>query len=341
MLIKCQALAQQLKRGLAPLYLLTGQDLYQLEQSAQAIKDCLRSQREVDSQKISLQSSEDWQTLAEAANSYALFAEFSLIDCQFEKKSFDNTAKQWLGDYLQKPNPQTLILLRAYEVPSKNLQWLADHPAAVIVSAYPLDRGSLLQWIKTRLQQAGLEFETRLAELILMHNEGNHLACAQSIEKIIISTGSNKRIETEAALAHLSDQSQFQLYELSEACLNGHAGKALQICRHLLVNRNELPLVLWSLSQEIRLICQLFFCQQRGQSFAAAAKELKIWQQKTRSYQLAMARLSASQCQNLLSRCSDIDQQFKTGQAAQAIESIEQLVISLATGALIHDYQLS
>ena len=87
MQIKQQALAQQLKNKIAPLYVIIGQDNYLIEDALIAIKTAVKKSNEFDEKILSIQSTEDWITFTEEANSYSLFSETVLLNVFFDKKN--------------------------------------------------------------------------------------------------------------------------------------------------------------------------------------------------------------------------------------------------------------
>ncbi|WP_232220545.1 hypothetical protein [Legionella tunisiensis] len=95
----------------------------------------------------------DWEQLSEEANSYSLFAHNVLIDVRYEKKTLDPAGKEFLSNYIQNMNPRCLLLVRAPNLPLKQLQWLTPHNNAHIVQVFPFGNSEMLYWIKQRLQE--------------------------------------------------------------------------------------------------------------------------------------------------------------------------------------------
>ena len=329
MIIKHQDLPFSLRKKLYALYILTGQDPYLLNDAALLIKKAWRQQGESDEQIIQLEQPADWNTLQEEANSYCLFSQFLLLDARFDKKSIDVSSKKVLQDYLLNINPRTLILLRAPNVPSKQLQFIANNEHTVLVQAYALSHVALQRWVATQLTGKQFRYDSSIPALICQYTQGNMLACAQLIEKLTLIHAENENLTTAMVTEQLSDQCHYQLYELADACLNAQTDKAIHLLRQAHDNKTEASLILWLLSQEIRLLIQLSHLRQQSIPFLTACNQLKIWPQRAKAYELALNRLPITQLYQLLSTGQQLDEQIKSNQTVSIWHGLERLAMGL------------
>ncbi|MFA6303561.1 MAG: DNA polymerase III subunit delta [Legionella sp.] len=324
MQIKPQALAQYMKREPLPLYVLIGQDPYLLDESFRTIKSSLKSAKDCDEAQITIQTADDWKSLNENADSYSLFAPFTLINAIYDKKTLDAAGKKALNQYLDSDNSRCFVILRAANLPAKQIQWLSSHEKALILVIYPLNTDAMKQWIATQLQQASFTYEAGIPDLIHQFTQGNMLACAQIIEKLSLSNAPNSKITPQEVLEHASNQCSQSLYELVDACLLGQAAKAIQILRQTANDKTEATLVLWMLTQELRTLLQLL----------NSNAHIKIWPQRASMYQLCLKRFNASNLQALISYCKSIDEAIKSGGHLQIWNALECLALSLCLGQL-------
>ncbi|WP_298626084.1 DNA polymerase III subunit delta [uncultured Legionella sp.] len=332
MQIKQQALTHQIQKNIAPLYVLVGQDNYLIEESLNTIKAFIKSKYECDEKMISIQSVEDWNTVYEESNSYSLFSETTLLNIFYDKKTIDASGKKMLTTYLNAVNSRCFIIIRAPNVPAKQLLWLSNNNQALVVVAYPLSADAMKNWICSRFKFYSLNTSTEVNELIYQYTQGNMLACAQVIEKIALSNSPGSIISKELALEHLFNQSDYSLFELVDACLLGHADKAIQIVRQASSNKSEATLVLWMLTQETRILIQLLYLIQQKIDFKTACSQLKIWPQKANMYQIAIKRFNNTLLQQALLYCKCIDEQIKSSLNSQVWNSLEKLALSLSLG---------
>lgn len=334
MQIKQQMLAQQIQKKIAPLYVLTGQEHYLLEDGLNTIKSVIKKSFDCDEKIITINAAEDWNILLEEANSYSLFSDIVLLNIVYDKKTIDAAGKKILTKYLSAINSRCYIIIRAPNLPAKQLQWLYNQEQVVVVIAYPLNAEAMKQWIVNQFKKYAFSFEPQIPDLIYQYTQGNMLACAQVIEKIALSNMANSKINSQQALEHLSDQCAHSLYELSDACLLGQADKAIHILRQAADNKTEATLVLWMLTQEVRILLQLSFRQQQNIDFKTACSQLKIWPQRINFYQSGVRRLNTSILEQLLHYCKFIDEQIKSNLNTQVWNALEKLSLSLCIGAV-------
>lgn len=333
MLIKHQALAMQLKKRLAPVYILAGPDAWLLEDAARQIKNASKQFADYDEKKMHLQTADDWQFLLEEANTYALFAENTLLDASYDKKTLDAPAKTALASYLKAINSRCLILIRAPELTGKQLQGYTATEDAVIVLASPLDSGAMRQWIIKKLEDHHLSYDPQVPAMIQQHTEGNMLACAQVIEKIGLTATPGGSLTIDDLLLQLSNQSHYQLFDLTAACLQGDANKAITILRQARDTSLEATLVLWALSNEIRLLLQLRQKIHQKIAFNEACSQLNIWSSRCASYEKMLKRLAKTKLPELLSTCYSIDEQIKSGQKLKIWHNFEFIALTLCLGS--------
>jgi len=330
--IKFQALLPHLQKKMHAVYVLMGSDLYLLNEAVLQIKKAWYQRGESDEKIIQLHSTADWQLLEQEANSYSLFAENVLLDARLDKKTIDSVGKSTLSAYLQNTNPRCLIIIQANAVPLKQLQWLVNHEQVTVVQAAPLNEAAQKQWIASQLNQRSILYTPDVPILIHQYTQGNMLACAQVIEKLSLIHDETRALTMEEVKNQLIDQSEFQLYELADACLNANANKAIHLLRQACDNRTEPTLILWLLTQEIRLLIQLTHLLSQQVSFSAACTKLNIWSQRARSYEMTLKRLSKPDLYQLLRDSKKIDELIKTTQSRQVWQLFEQIALALCLG---------
>jgi DNA polymerase III subunit delta len=333
MLIKQQALTSHLCHRLAALYVLFGQDHFLFNQAAELIKLAWQTatSNEAEETVLHINNPSDWALVDKEVHSYFLFANNLLIDMRYEKKTLDTIGKKFLTDYLQHIDSSRLLLLRAANLPQKQLQWLINHESVAVVQANPLSGLAMQNWIVEQLQKKAMRFSQQIPILIHQYTQGNMLACAQIIEKLELIGGENTELTIEIVKEQLVDQCDYQLFELADACLSYNPDKAIQLLRHAYSSKVEPTLILWLLAQEIRLLVQLIELtkQPRSLSFNTALSQLKIWPQRAKLYQSALKKIELSTLLQLLQFCKTIDERIKSMQNNQIWHALEQIALSL------------
>lgn len=337
MLIKQQALTGHLRQKLAAVYVLFGQDPFLLNQAAENIKAAwqIKSNSESDQQVVHINSPADWNLVDQQANSYSLFSSSLLLDIRYDKKTLEVAATNFLSHYLDNINPDCLILLRMPNLPQKQLQLILNHPLACAVQVSTLNNQAMQHWINEQLQSRAMTFEPGVPALIQQYTQGNMLACAQVIEKLDLVINEQRKLSITEVKEQLVDQCDYQLFELAEACLEANSAKVIQLLRHAADTKAEPILVLWILTQELRLLIQLAEQSQDGIPFNTACSQLKIWPQRARLYQSSLKNKSVKDLLVLLSFCQRLDERIKSSSGNQIWHALEQVALSLCLNKLV------
>ena len=338
MIIKYPMLTAALKKRCAPMYIISGQEPYLVQQAVSQIKHAWQHHTQQDTEEtiLTLQQATDWANSFEEANSYALFTTHRLLDLRFEKKSLDADSKKRIQAYLEHPNLRCLLMIQAPLLAAKTLQTLAQHENLVHVTITALNAQGLKQFIGDALKKHGMSYEPQVPELIFRYNQNNLLACHQIIEQLALIHQPPKPITCPIVMDYLRDQGDFSIYELGDALLAGQTAQAIRMLRQIIQSQQEPTLILWVLAQEIRKLIQLHHLSQQAIPFHAACQQLNIWSQKIENYQKSYQRLSLKTLFSLLQQCQSIDEQLKSNRQSTLWHTIERLCLSLAENTSTH-----
>ncbi|MGQ3891420.1 DNA polymerase III subunit delta [Legionella sp. CNM-4043-24] len=337
MLIKQNGFNLRLNKTLPSVFLLIGQEPLQLDNLAVLIKKTWSQQSGADVEQsiIHIHNASDWQRVAEEANSYSLFSNTVLLDVRFDKKTLDASGKAMLEHYLKSPNSRCLILIRAPDLPVKQVSNLASHDSVHVMSIGTPSPTEIRQWISSRLNAMGAQVDPGIPALIQQYNEGNLLACSQLLDKLAILIEPGTALTAETVKEQLINQCEYSLYELADACLTGDSVKTLLLLRQAAANKTEATLVLWLLTQETRLLMQLQpFAGQPG-TLRDKATQLKIWSSRQGLYLKAAGRCQPATLTNLLRLCNKLDSDIKTGHNRQVWNNFELIALTLCSGKQI------
>lgn len=311
-----------LKKSLTPIYILIGHDSYLLNEAVIALKKtwALSMPGNVEHKRIEL----NWDALMLEANSYCIFSDYISIDTTWEKKSFDAKAKSTLMNYANNPNYNRLVILRAPAVSPIQCNDFNTSKQITVISVQSLQPKAEIDWIKQQLDQQLFTYTNEIPKLIQIATQGNLQAAHQTIERLVLTCEPNAHLTNEIVKTQLLDERQYKLYEISQACLEGELSKALQLMKRAQQDQIEPTLLLWCLTQELRLLEKLL-C---GHSY----QSLKIPQFKAQLYQSARNRLSRNSILTLLQKSQHIDFNIKTGNHKLVYFLLEALVIEFSSG---------
>jgi DNA polymerase-3 subunit delta len=330
MIIKYTAPHQPIRQKIPSLVVLIGQDYYLQGDAAKTIQSewDKAAPGECETRIMHLESPADWEQLIEVTTCYSLFSERTFIDGRCEKKTLDEATKKRLTSYLSNPNPRCLILLKLPHCGVKQMAWLSNNPLALIVSMQPLNANTALTWISTELRNRGIQHDPSVARMIQQCTTGNTLASMQAIERIELGIEPGAFLTMDLAKEQLCTETNYQLYELADACLLSHGDKVISILRQLEQSGTEITLILWLISQEIRQLLALSHQIHQKISLRTACAQLKIWAQRINLYDCALKRIPLNKLVQALRECQNLDIQIKTNQHSPIFLLIEHMVVN-------------
>ena len=313
-----------LKNTPCPIYILMGQDSFLLNQAALSLKKHLHASKksETEEKRMYLEHANDWHDLVQEANTYSLFYEQLIIDASFNKKSFDAKTKTAFNAYAKNPSPHCALILRAPLITAKQCNELSKHPSVTLISIQSLNAAAEINWIKQQLKKQQFTCGDDIPRLIQTYTKGNLHAANQTIERLSLAHAPQTALTLDNVKEQLLDERQYKLYEISGACLDGNLKAALSLIRRAQKDQIEPTLILWFITQELRLLEQLT----TGSSY----QDLKIYSFRTNQYQRAVRRLSPDSIYQLLKQSQALDTHIKSGPPKQTWMLTEQLIVAFA-----------
>ena len=331
MLIKYQALASLIQNKSHALYVLIGSEPFLLNDAAHQIITCFSKRAEYARTILDIETPSDWSSLLTEANSFSLFKDNVMLDARYEKKTIEAIGKELLSNYLKSINERCVIILRAPNISSKSIQWLTDNANVVVVQIYKFSELMLKQWIQIQCQSHGLNIQPLVFNHMYQFTQGSMLATIQLLKKLALCYTSGEIITESMITEHVNNLTQYELRELGEACLTGDVSRALHLLQQFRHERTEPTLILWILTQEIRLLIQLNHLVNHNTSFEAACQQLKIWSSRIQLYAKASARIPNTQLYPLLLECKQIDDCIKISQITLVWNKFDSIVLSFST----------
>jgi DNA polymerase-3 subunit delta len=151
----------------------------------------------------------------------------------------------------------TLVLLPELEWQQMKSNWFNTLDASgVMVEAKPVSRDELPQWLAERLARQGQRASVETLEWLADRVEGNLLAAKQEVEKLALLLPAGE-IGLESIREAVTDVSRFERDQLIDAIHAGDAGRVARVVECLEAEGEPLPLLLWQLTEELRLMIAL------------------------------------------------------------------------------------
>jgi DNA polymerase-3 subunit delta len=259
MRIQAEQVARTLERGLAPAWLIAGDEALLTGEAADAVRARARAEGYTGRDLFVTDRSFDWSEILAASQSLSLFAERRIVEIRMPTPRPGKDGGTVLAKLAADPGPGNLLLVVTTR-PEKDTwssAWFkAFERHGVFVQATPVEIARLPQWIANRAARLQLSFEPGASELLAERVEGNLLAAQQEIEKLAL-LHPRGRLGIEAVQAAVANSARYDVFQLGEAALAGDAPRSLRILEGLRAEGAEPPLVLWALCRELRALADV------------------------------------------------------------------------------------
>jgi DNA polymerase-3 subunit delta len=253
--LKPSDLAAHLARGLAPIYLVAGDEPLLIQESLDAIRATARQRGYSERDVLDVDRFFDWSRLLEACGSMSLFALQRIVELRMPTAAPGKEGGELLVKLAERPPQDTLLIVScgSVEWAKRKGGWFAALEAAgVLVYAEAFGEADFGRWLAARMRAAGLKPDDEALQLLAERTEGNSLAAAQDVAKLaLLFPGA--AIGVEQVREAVADSSRFDGFDLTERML---AGDAAGVVRSLGRVREEgvdvlelLGAVSWSLRQ--------------------------------------------------------------------------------------------
>ncbi|CBL44455.1 DNA polymerase III delta subunit [gamma proteobacterium HdN1] len=320
------------RQGPQALYIVSGEEPLLMQEACDAIRASARASGYLEREVYASDAHISWPAIFEAANSLSLFGERKLIELRLDKVKFDDSAKKILSSYLERPNPDTLLLmiLPKLEKAFSTTKWFQSiEQKAIVIQVWPLETKDLPRWIDTRIRQAGMQASREAIALLAERVEGNLLAAAQEIEKLRLLNGAG-HLDAAAIESTVSDHARYNLFDLVDQSLEGNAETALKMLHFCRASGEEPLILLWAFVKELRALYAMLEQQQRGTPPAKLLQDFRIWNKRKPTIEKALNKQSLLRVETALSISSQIDRAAKGQAAGNAWQGLTALIMVLA-----------
>jgi len=334
--LSLSSLDDHLRRGLAPAYLIYGDEPLLVNEACDAIRAAARNAGFGERERYTVETGFDWNALYASTQSLSLFATRRLIELRLPGGKPGETGAKMLMDMLAGLSTDTVLLVVAgkLEKRERETKWVAAiAEAGAVVPVYPIENAQLPAWIARRMRARGLVPGPGVAELMAHHMEGNLLAAAQEIDKLAMSRTEGTTVGADDIEDSLSDNARFTVFGLADSCLQGDAPAIERILANLRAEGIEPVLVLWALAREARELTHMAGELESGRPLAAVLESRRVWAKRRPLVSRALKRMSLARCHDLIQCAARADRAVKGRLAADPWKELECLALGLANAA--------
>lgn len=333
MKVRPEQLGSHLNRGLAPIYILHGDEPLLLGEAADTIRHAVRKRGYDEREVFNVEAGFDWGQLTMTLDSGSLFASQRLLELRLNHQKPGDAGSKALQAYAKRINEDIVLLILCAKLDQSSLRsrWFtALEQAGVAVQAWPIDLKQLPTWIESRMRRKGLQATPEAVSVLAERVEGNLLAAAQEIDKLSLLFDATTRLSAEQLLEAVNDSARYSIYDLVDAALAGHVERSVRILDGVRAESIEPVLVLWALQREIRLLLRMRMEIDKRIPVGKVLTQNKVWEKRKPLISSAMKRLSVAALRDLLQACADVDCVIKGVEAGDPWQGLLTITIGLA-----------
>jgi DNA polymerase-3 subunit delta len=325
---------------LAPLYVVAGDEPLLVTEAADALRGAARAAGYTDRSSLLMDARSDWSAITAALYSGSLFGGRRLLEIKLPTgkpgKTGGETLTQLAEQIGDQPNPEVLVViaLPRLDKTTRETRWArALAHAGVMVDLNTIERSRLPEWIEARLARQNQRVVESTLHWLADKVEGNLLAAHQEIQKLhlLYPEGDLAAADVERAVL---DVARYDVFDLRDAMLAGDAARVVRVIAGLRAEGEALPLVLWAVGEEIRLLARLSQARAQTQNLGELMRRLRIFGSHERLAQQALARVPAGAWPTAVQHAHEVDRLIKglavPGRLLDPWEEMTRLALRIA-----------
>jgi DNA polymerase III subunit delta len=333
-----QQLETHLKKNLAAIYLLSGDEHLLLQEALDLIR--LKAKQEGYSERVTLNidPGADWgKLLYSESHSLSLFATKRLIELHLAGSKPNAANSKILQDMAKQPLLDSVLIITMNKLDSKAEQsawYKALDKSGITIPIWPITTDQLPHWLAQRAKKANLSLTTEAATLLASQMEGNLLAAAQEIDKLAL-------LQIEGSIDHhtiekaVTDNARYDVFSMVDCILTGNGKRAQRMLKNLQSEGIEPVLILWALTRELRTLAEMAKKIKDGSSLNSLFSQYRIWEKRQLPVKHFLQKHSLNQCWSMLSQAAQIDRTIKGASLGDTWQELSLLAMTMAGSVII------
>lgn len=342
--LDADSLLNQLKKTptptLDPLYVVSGDEPLLVIETCDAIRAAATQAGYRERVSLVLDARSDWSTLIGATQNVSLFGDQRLVDVAIPTGKPGKTG----GETLQKlaamvenralTDTVVLVNLPRLDKATRNAKWAQGlFDVATSIEVATIERAALPRWISQRLARQDQQLDAATLDWMADKVEGNLLAAFQEVQKLALlyPPGKISAPDVERAVLNVA---RYDVFGLRDAMLAGNAAKALAMLAGLRAEGEALPLVLWAIGEEVRVLARLAAVQAAGQDFQAELRRQRVFGAREQLLRQTLSRVPQRAWPAAVQHAHDIDRLIKglkvAGRLDDPWEELGRLALRIA-----------
>ncbi len=326
-------LPDQLAKGLAPAYLVSGDEPLLVQEACDRIRESARLAGFTERKVFHADAQFDWRLVEEETQSLSLFAEQRRIEIRLGSGK-PGKGRTFLEQFLAQPPEDVVLLLSGPRLDGGEFRhnWYKQlQKQGLHVQIWPVDADQFPRWLEGRCRDMGLTITRDALSMLCERVEGNLLAAHQELQRLRLISGDGTIDEATVSEAVL-DSSRYNAFELSAEALSGQVGHALKMLATLRAEGANSLALLGIIQRDMKHVSGLHQAWQNQQNAAEYFKRQGIRQrQQQTALERGARRLTPERCRSIRELSRTLDRATKGYDTTTPLSlRLEELIFAIA-----------
>jgi DNA polymerase-3 subunit delta len=334
MQVRVEQLPDEIKRkGLSPVYLISGDEPLQLNEASDFIRHKARELGVEERVVLDVATGFDWNRLIEENASMSLFASRRLIELRMGTSKPGREGGKVLTEYAEQFAGENVLLItcnRLEKQVQKSKWYKSLDKVGVTTQVWPIDAGKLPNWIRQRIKKYNKTIAADAAQLIADRVEGNMLAASQEIDKLCLLVD-NDEITVDDVVSAVTDSTRFDVFGLIECAYANETKRLLRMLDGLKSEGMDLMAIYGAVMWDYRRLCTMGYHFSNGVALEKLFADYRIWDNKRKqAISSILHRHDIKKLYELLKQANALDRTIKSAEKHTAWDAMLSLLLAFA-----------
>jgi DNA polymerase-3 subunit delta len=324
---------------LAPLYTVSGDEPLLVTETMDALRAAARAAGYTERTSMVMDARSDWSAVLAATQSVSLFGDRRILELKIPTGKPGKTGADTLTRLAEQAHSQTdadtmlVVGLPRLDKATRDSRWAQALALGIMVDVATVERTRLPGWIGARLARQNQQADNATLQWMADKVEGNLLAAHQEIQKLALlyPEGMLAAEDVERAVLNVA---RYDVFGLRDAMLAGDVSRTVRMLDGLRAEGEALPLVLWAVGEEIRVLARVAEARANGQDSSAVMRRLRIFGAHERLAMQALSRVPARAWPAAVQHAHEVDRIIKglqvPGRLSDPWEEMTRLALRVA-----------
>ena len=326
----------KLKDNIMPIYIITGNEIYQEEVCIEKILKKAHEADFHDHEVIYVEKTFDWDNLSSINSNLSLFANKKIIELRFLTKSVGLNAEKKILEMIDNFSSDNILIfrlpeLKAADFKKKYLGIKSDNVG--LIRLFPLTKKNMIDELNISSKKLNYKINSNCINFISDLYEGNMISANQALIKLDLMIKDNEDINLEFLKKVFSKDVDFEASNLVDYAIEGNLTKINTCVNFLKENNYPTQYIIWSFIRSFRAILFNLDSLANGKTKEDILRNIWPYERKN-LMSFSLKKLSQKKIEAYLGILVRIDMQSKNVLDGNIWDSIQDLSISVAKNKL-------